>query len=68
MVYNNREKVIMKIVNNCETIKIRRSACRPSYLRTKHYYALNVIGNVSYSELVKRYGDTTSTKVFRFDD
>lgn len=31
-------------------------------------YALNTVRNVSYSELVKRYGDTASTKVFRLDD
>jgi len=31
-------------------------------------YALNAVGNVSYSELVKRYGDTTSTKVFGLGD
>ena len=31
-------------------------------------YALNMIRKCSYSELVKRYGDTTSTKVFTLDD
>ena len=31
-------------------------------------YALNTVGNVSYSELAKRYGDTTSTKVFGLGD
>lgn len=31
-------------------------------------YALNVARNISYSELVKRYGDSASTKVFSVDD
>lgn len=31
-------------------------------------FALNTIGKVSYSDLVKRYGDETSTKVFSLDD
>lgn len=31
-------------------------------------YALNMIRKCSYSELVKRYGDATSTKVFTLDD
>ena len=31
-------------------------------------YALNMIRSCSYSELVKRYGDTTSTKAFTLDD
>ena len=31
-------------------------------------FALNKIRNCSYSELVKRYGDPTSTKVFDLDD
>ena len=31
-------------------------------------YALNAVGNVSCSELVMRYGDANSTKVFGLDD
>ena len=31
-------------------------------------YALNAVKGISYSELAKKYGNTSSTKVFRFDD
>lgn len=31
-------------------------------------YALNAVKGLTYSELAKKYGDTSSTKVFRLDD